>query len=251
MRIRKRFDSKILYHIIHTERMATKVLIVLTSAKASPWGKDTGYWLEELAAPYNTFVDAGYDVEIASITGGVPPVDANSTAEGSLTEDTKRFSDDAIAAAKLNSTKPIAEYTAKTSEYSAIFLPGGHGTALDFEPSVALKQVIEGIYSHGGVVAAVCHGPCGLVTAINTTTGEPLVKGKKVTGFSDEEETVVGLAAAVPFSLESRLKELGGIYERTSAWAPHVVVDGNLVTGQNPGSSKLVGQQIVTLLHSS
>ena len=151
--------------------MTRKVLIVLTSAKDTPWGKDTGYWLEELAAPYNAFVDAGMEVEIASIKGGKPPVDAGSLAESFLTEDTRRFSADPVATAKVEATKPISEFVGRASEFSAVFLPGGHGTALDFAGCKELKAILEEVYANHGVVSAVCHGPCGLVSLVDKATG--------------------------------------------------------------------------------
>lgn len=127
-------------------------------------------------------------------------------------------------------------------------MPGGHGTAIDFAENAALQAVVEGVYANGGVVAAVCHGPCGLVNVKDTATGDFLVKGKKVTGFSDVEETQVGLYGQVPFSLEGELKNKGGIYESGDAWGPFLCSDSRVVTGQNPGSSSLVGQKVVELL---
>lgn len=230
--------------------MTKKVLIVLSSAKTSPWGKDTGYWLEEVASPYNLLIDAGYTVEIASISGGKPPLDEGSTAEPYVTEDTARFISDAVATAKMASTKAIREYVerAKTGEFAAVFLPGGHGAALDFEPSNELKSVIESVYSTHGAVAAVCHGCAGLMTPTDTVNGGPLVKGKRITGFSDSEETQVGLFGIVPFSIEAQFKKLGAIYEHADAWHPKVCVDSRIITGQNPQSSKEVGVQLVKML---
>lgn len=232
--------------------MTKTVLFVLSSAKTSPWGKDTGYWLEEVASPYNLLIDAGYTVEIASISGGKPPLDEGSTAESYLTEDTVRFVADAAATAKMSSTKAIGEYVAraKTGEFSAIFLPGGHGAALDFQPSADLKSVIEGVYATNGAVAAVCHGCAGLMTPVDTAAGGPLVHGKRITGFSDTEETQVGLFGIVPFSIEAEFKRLGAIYEHADAWHPKVCVDARIITGQNPQSSREVGVQLVKILSS-
>ena len=230
--------------------MAKKVLFVLSSAKTSPWGKDTGYWLEEVASPYNLLVDAGYEVEISSIAGGEPPLDLGSTAESYVTEDTVRFVADPAAKAKMASTKPVADYVerAKTGEFSAVFLPGGHGAALDFQPSTELKSVIESVYASNGAVAAVCHGCAGLMTPVDSATGFALVKGKKITGFSDTEETQVGLFGIVPFSIEAEFKKLGAIYEHADAWNPKVCVDSRIITGQNPQSSKEVGVELVKIL---
>jgi putative intracellular protease/amidase len=230
--------------------MTKKVLFVLSSAKTSPWGKDTGYWLEEVASPYNLLIDAGYTVEISSIAGGEPPLDLGSTAESFVTEDTVRFVADTEAKAKMAATKPVADYVerAKAGEFAAVFLPGGHGAALDFQPSVALKSVIEGIYASNGAVAAVCHGCAGLMTPLDTATGLALVSGKKITGFSDTEETQVGLFGLVPFSIEAEFKKLGAIYEHADAWHPKVCVDHRVVTGQNPQSSKEVGVELVKIL---
>ena len=173
--------------------MPKKILFVITSAKATPWGKSSGYWLEEVAAPYNHLTALGYEVEIASIAGGVPPVDETSITDPYTSEDTHKFIADPVATAKMASTRPIEEYVerAQRGEFAAVFLPGGHGAAIDFSPSAGLKSVIEGCYAANGVVGAVCHGCAGLVTVTDLATGDPLVKGKDVTGFSDVEETQV------------------------------------------------------------
>lgn len=230
--------------------MTKTVLFVVSSAKTSPWGKDTGYWLEEVASPYNLLVDAGFNVEIASIAGGSPPLDIGSTAESFVTEDTARFVADAVASQKMANTKPISDYVerAKSGEFAAVFLPGGHGAALDFQPSADLKSVIESCYSKNGVIAAVCHGCAGLMTPMDTVKGEHLVKGKKITGFSDVEETQVGLIGVVPFSIEAEFKKLGALYQQADAWHPLVCVDNRVITGQNPQSSKEVGQELVKIL---
>eukprot|EP00668_Euglena_longa_P040834 GGOE01053750.1.p1 GENE.GGOE01053750.1~~GGOE01053750.1.p1 ORF type:complete len:253 (-),score=93.74 GGOE01053750.1:4-702(-) len=226
-----------------------KVLIVITSA-SDLGGHPTGYWLEEVAAPYNVFRAAGLQVTLASITGGKPPVDANSLADMFVTEDCKRFKEDAAAQAALASTQPVSLFleVAKAGQIDAVFLPGGHGTAADFPESVPLRQVLEAVYSKGGVVSAVCHGPCGLVNVTDVATGQPLVKGKQVTGFSNEEEEQVGLTSKVPFLLEDGLKEKGGVYSKLDPWTPHAVADGRLVTGQNPQSSHATAVKVVEVL---
>lgn len=225
-----------------------KVLIVLTSQKETTWGKDTGYWLEELAAPFLVFADAGLEVEIASVLGGSPPVDAGSLAEGMLTEDTRRFGENKDAQSKLSHTKPVQELVGSAGSYAAVFLAGGHGAAIDMPESAALKRLLEDCHTAGGVVSAVCHGCCGLVRVTDSHSGEPLVKGRRVAGFSDEEEAAVGLVGKVPFSLEGELKRLGGAYESGPAWGPFVVSDGKLVTGQNPGSSKKVALEVLKVI---
>lgn len=224
-------------------------------------------------------------MDIASVEGGAPAADPSSLADSAASEDTRAFLADAVAQAKVAATRPVSEFESKAGEYRAVFLPGGHGTAIDFAPrcvspvcalggtpqrvcrppfvvftaacgvcgcpSAGLKAVVEGVYANGGVVAAVCHGPCGLVTPLDTATGRPLVAGKRVTGFSNAEEAAVGLLDKVPFALEDKLKESGGVYECGGLWAPHVVVDGRLVTGQNPASSKAAGDAVVALLAAS
>jgi len=227
-----------------------KVLIVSTSASELK-GHPTGVWLEEVAAPYNAFKDAGLDVVLASIAGGKPPVDETSLQAMFMTEDCTRFNADATAQAALASTKPVSDFlqAAKAGEIAAVFLPGGHGTEVDFVDNADLKAVTEAVWSSGGVVSAVCHGPVGLVNLKDPATGHPLVQGKKVTGFSNAEEHMTAFVDKVPFMLETALKEKGGVYSiAADAWAPHVVVDGKLVTGQNPASSKGVALKIIEVL---
>lgn len=146
----------------------------------------------------------------------------------------------------MKNTKPISEYVNIAGEYAAIFLPGGHGTVIDFKSSDDLKNAVQNVYKAGGVVSAVCHGQCGLLTA-KDDAGDFIVKGKKLTSFSNEEETQVGLFGKV-FSLEDEMKSCGADWSQGPAWGSHVVVDGKFVTGQNPASSKAVGQKIVELL---
>jgi putative intracellular protease/amidase len=150
----------------------------------------------------------------------------------------------------MTSTKPITDYveSSKAGEFVAVFLPGGHGAALDFQPSSALKSVIENCYAKNGVIAAVCHGCAGLMTPVDPSTNEPLVKGKKITGFSDVEETQVGLFGVVPFSIEAEFIKLGADYQQADPWNPKVCVDNRIITGQNPQSSKEVGIELAKLL---
>ncbi|KAJ7527071.1 hypothetical protein O6H91_16G035000 [Diphasiastrum complanatum] len=224
--------------------MASKrILIVSTSHdRLGDTGSPTGLWLEELAAPYYIWKSKGFSVDIASIKGGKIPLDPASLSEGSTTEYTKKFSNNEhnLKEALQNSisVKDVSE------TYDAIFLPGGHGVVYDFPGNPDLVAVIEKLVAQDKIVAAVCHGPAGLVgpTAPN---GEPIVIGKKVTGFSNTEEEAVGKTKVVPFLLEDKLKELGGLYERAPDWHPFAVADGKLITGQNPQSSEKVAQLVV------
>lgn len=222
-----------------------RVAIVCTSTKSTPWGKDTGYWLEELACPYIQFMAAGYEVEVFSINGGEPPLDQASLGEGFMSPDCHAFLKDTVAQSKLCSSLPVS--SADASVFDVVYLPGGHGTAVDFEPSVALRKLVEGVYAAGGIIASVCHGPCGIVSAV-LEDGTPLVAGKSVTGFTDVEEEAMGLLGVVPFSLEQRLKDLGGLYKSGESWGSNVCTDGRLVTGQNPASSKAVAESVISLL---
>eukprot|EP00667_Euglena_gracilis_P025791 EG_transcript_30484 len=167
-----------------------------------------------------------------------------------VTEDCKRFNTNDAAQAALAATKPVDAYleAAKAGQFAAVFLPGGHGTAADFPDSVPLRAVLEAVYGAGGVVSAVCHGPEGLVNVLDPATGEPLVKGKQVTGFTNAEEEAVGLTGKVPFLLEDALKEKGGIYSSQGMWAAYAVADGRLVTGQNPQSSHATAVKVLEAL---
>jgi putative intracellular protease/amidase len=212
----------------------SKALIVATQA-TDLGGHTTGAWLEEVAAPYYVFTEAKYAVDFASPKGGKVPLDAGSLADGMLTDLAKKFQTDATATAKLDGSLALTAELA--TSYDIVFFAGGHGTCVDFP---ALGGVAAAAHNAGKVLAAVCHGPtvlCG--EGCVDAAGAPLIKGKKVTGFSDEEEKMVGLQDKVPYLLEAKLKELGGIYSSgPAAWGAYVVVDGRLVTGQNPGSSE-------------
>ena len=218
------------------------VLMIVTShEKLGETGNKTGFWLEELAAPYLEFVKAGVDVDIASPRGGHPPVDPKSAeAQGASGE----FRRDSRAMEKLRHSIPLNEVK---RPYDAYFLVGGHGAMWDLAESEVLQGLLSRRYEAGAVVAAVCHGPAGLV-GVRKQNGEPLVRGLRVAGFSDEEEEAVNLTAVVLFALESKLRELGGKYERGPMWAPFVVRDGRLVTGQNPASSVAVARETLTAL---
>jgi putative intracellular protease/amidase len=213
-----------------------KVLIVLTShGQMGDTGHPTGFWLEEFTTPYYTFVDAGADVELASIRGGKAPIDPRSL-EGDATKpaSVQRYLADAKLQAALERTVPVEQ--AAGGRYDIVFLPGGHGTMWDLPQSETLARLVATTLERDAVVAAVCHGPAGLVGA-RFADGKPVVAGRRVAGFANSEERAVGLAEVVPFLLESRLRELGGRYESGPDFQPFAIADGKLVTGQNPASS--------------
>ena len=224
------------------------VLMITTShAQLGNTGKSTGLWAEELTTPYYALVDAGFGVVLASPKGGKPPFAAESVKdapeenEGSV----KRFLADPVAMAMFNATHTTMSVTA--ADYSAVFLPGGHGTMWDTAADDATARLVADCFNAGRPTAAVCHGPAGLIKALRPD-GKSILSGKKVNGFTNEEETAAGLMAVVPFHLESRLKELGATFESGPMWQPFAVRDGNLITGQNPQSSALVASHVVAAL---
>ena len=213
-----------------------KILMVLTSHdQLGDTGKKTGVWLEEFAAPYYVFKDAGADITLVSPNGGQPPIDPKSDAPGSQTPSTIRFKQDKEAQAALARTIELSCVLA--NDYDAVFYPGGHGPLWDLAEDRDSTELIEVMYAAGKPVAAVCHAP-GVFRHTKAPNGEALVKGKSVTGFSNSEEAAVGLTRVVPFLVEDFLKGNGGLYSKADDWQPHVVVHGNLVTGQNPASSE-------------
>lgn len=232
--------------------MPTKldILMILTSsATMGDTPEPTGLWFEELATPYYAFVEAGASVTLASIEGGPAPIDPRSVkTRGENEANVERFLGDEAAFASLRVTVPIE--TIDVSDYDAVFLPGGHGTMWDLPPSEALATLLAKAWASGKVVAAVCHGPAGLVNVMDET-GAPLVEGRRVTGFSDSEEHAVGLAEAVPFLLEARLRERGARYESVANFQPFAIADGRLVTGQNPASSALTAKLTIEALAAS
>ena len=222
------------------------VLIVLTSKAMMPeTGKPTGVWLEELAVPYYEFIEAGAEVSLVSIKGGAVPVDPASLPSGEAPEELARFLNDPVAQKAMVNTRPITEVTG--SDFEAVFLPGGHGTMWDLPDSSALSSLLAEAWESGSVLAAVCHGGAGLVN-VNLASGEPLVKGRRVTSFSDSEEAAAGLTEVVPFLLETRLRLLGAEYQAGPDFENFIQQDGRLITGQNPASSKAVAQAILTTL---
>jgi putative intracellular protease/amidase len=225
-----------------------KILMVLTSHdKLGETDKKTGFWLEEFAAPYYTFRDAGASVTVASPKGGQPPLDPKSDLPENQTELTKRFRKDNAAQAQLANTVKLADVRAE--DYDAIFYPGGHGPMWDMPDNATSIALIEAFVKADKPVGAVCHAPAALVN-VRGKDGEYLVKGKHVSGFTNVEEEAVGLTTVVPFLLEDRLKERGGIFSKAANWAPYVQVDGKLVTGQNPASSGPGAKELLKLLRS-
>jgi putative intracellular protease/amidase len=229
--------------------MAGKILCICTSGKEAPWGDATGVWLEELAAPYFLFTKAGYTVDICSIAGGAPPIAPGSLEGDFFTPDAKAFKEDAAAQEKFEGAKPLTDYSAaiESGDYAAIFMPGGHGTVVDFPTCVPLKEAVEKMIGMGKPVAALCHGPLCLIECVDSE-GKPLVAGKSVTAFSNEEEKGMGLEEKVPILPETKLKELGGLYECADPFSANVCVGGMLVTGQNPASSTPCAQKVLELL---
>lgn len=223
-----------------------KILMVLTShATLGDTGRKTGFWLEELAAPYYAFRDAGAEVELASPAGGQPPLDPKSDEPDAQTPATVRFNGDADALAALASTHKLADVV--EMEFDALFYPGGHGPMWDLVENEHSIKLIEQTFSAGKPVAAVCHGPAVFRHAKGTMS-QPLVKDKTVTGFSNSEEEAVGLTDVVPFLLEDMLTATGAHYRRGPDWQSFVLADGMLVTGQNPASSEAAAHEVITLL---
>ena len=211
------------------------ILMVLTSHdQLGNTGKKTGFWLEELAAPYYAFLDAGADITLASPKGGQPPLDPKSDEPDSQTDETRRFHADTAAQAALAST--IKLDTVNQEAFDAVFYPGGHGPLWDLANDKHSVSLIEQTLQAGKPVALVCHAP-GVLRDVKNADGTPLVKGKKVTGFTNSEEEGVGLTDVVPFLVEDVLKQNGGLYSRGDDWQSYTVQDGLLITGQNPGSS--------------
>ncbi|MDN4621286.1 type 1 glutamine amidotransferase domain-containing protein [Pantoea agglomerans] len=212
-----------------------KILMVLTSHdELGTTGKKTGFWLEELAAPYYAFLDAGAEITLASPKGGQPPLDPKSDEPDSQTDETRRFHADSAAQAVLASTVKLD--TVDQEVFDAVFYPGGHGPLWDLANDKHSISLIEQTLQAGKPVALVCHAP-GVLRDVKNADGTPLVKGKKVTGFTNSEEEGVGLTDVVPFLVEDVLKQNGGLYSRGDDWQSYTVQDGLLITGQNPGSS--------------
>jgi putative intracellular protease/amidase len=223
-----------------------KVLIVLTSHdQLGKTGHKTGFWIEEFAAPYYTLKDAGAEITLASPKGGQPPIDPKSAEPANQTDATRRFDSDKDLQQLLANTKQLSEV--KAADYDAVFFPGGHGPLWDLTNDTNSIKLIQDFWFAKKPVAAVCHAPSVLLN-VKDENGEPLVKGKKVTGFTNTEEEAVQLTKVVPFLLEDELKNKGADYSKKEDWASYVVKDGLLITGQNPASSEAAAKELLALL---
>jgi len=224
-----------------------KILMVLTSHdELGDSGRKTGFWLEEFTSPYYAFKDAGVDLTLASPKGGQPPLDPRSDVPEAKSDSTQRFKADPEAQRVLARTRKLARVVA--GDFDAVFYPGGHGPLWDLAEDATSIALIEAMLAAGKPVAAVCHAP-GVLRHVKTPAGASLVEGKNVTGFSNTEEEAVGLTQVVPFLVQDFLKGDGGNYTKTSDWAPFVVRDGLLITGQNPASSEPAAKALLALLN--
>lgn len=225
------------------------ILFVLTSHDSlGNTGEKTGFWVEEFAAPYYRFADAGCHITLASPAGGQPPLDPKSTLEEFQTDATHRFDADSELQQKLAATLRLTEVRA--DDYDAIFYPGGHGPLWDLTTDTDSIRLIETFARQNKPVSAVCHAISALLNA-KDAQGRALLNGKQVTGFSNSEEAAVGLTEVVPFLLEDEIKKLGGVYSRGPDWSPYRVQDGTLITGQNPASSEAVAAAVLALIQGS
>jgi putative intracellular protease/amidase len=221
-----------------------KILMVLTSHdQLGNTGRQTGFWLEEFAAPYFVFRDAGAQITLASPKGGQPPVDPKSDLPENQTDAMTRFKNDQDAQMALSDTVKLADV--KSQDFDTIFYVGGHGPMWDLVDNPVSIALIESFYNSGKPVAAVCHSPA--VFHRVKYNGEPLVKGKRVTGFTNGEEEAVNLTQVVPFLVEDELKRVGGLYEKAADWQSFAITDGRLITGQNPASSTAAAQAVLLL----
>ncbi|MEN3112130.1 type 1 glutamine amidotransferase domain-containing protein [Uliginosibacterium paludis] len=224
---------------------ALKILVILTS-HATAGTQPTGVWLEEFTTPYYAFADAGAQVEVASIAGGAVPIDPHSIeAAGKNPASVERYLKDEALRARLASSKQLDGLHA--ADYDAVFMPGGHGTMWDLPDSAALARLLSEAWGEGKVVAAVCHGPAGLVN-VKDEKGQPLVAGRRVAAFTNTEEVAAGMDKTVPFALETRIRSLGARYESGPDFQPFALRDGRLVTGQNPASSARVAELVLQAL---
>ncbi|WP_018896623.1 type 1 glutamine amidotransferase domain-containing protein [Rhizobium sp. 2MFCol3.1] len=226
-----------------------KILMVLTSHdELGNTGKKTGFWLEEFAAPYYAFLEAGADITVASPKGGQPPLDPKSDEPDFQTAETRRFNSDAAAQKVLANTVQLS--TVSQGDFDAVFYPGGHGPLWDLAEDRNSIALIEKMYAAGKPVAFVCHAP-GVLRHVKSADGKPLVAGKKVTGFTNSEEDAVGLTNIVPFLVEDMLKNEGGLYSKVGDWQSYAVQDGLLITGQNPGSSVATAGVLISNLKAA
>lgn len=223
-----------------------KILMVLTShSELGNTGKKTGFWIEEFAAPYYVFFDVGASITIASPKGGLPPIDPSSDTAENQTPAVIRFKADEILQKILSESQVLS--TVSSDDYDAVFYPGGHGPLWDLTNDKDSIHLIEDFWDSKKPIAAVCHAPAVLLN-VKDDAGNVLIKGKKVTGFTNSEEEAVKLTEIVPFLLENELKNKGGIYSKKEDWASYVVTDGMLITGQNPASSEAAAKELLHIL---
>jgi putative intracellular protease/amidase len=222
-----------------------KILMVLTSHdQLGDTGRKTGFWLEEFAAPYFVFLDAGVALTLASPKGGQPPIDPKSDLPEGQTDAMERFKQDKAAQKVLSQTAKLGDM--RSADFDTVFYVGGHGPMWDLAESAVSIALLESFYNSGKPIALVCHSP-GVLRHV-TYMGAPLVKGKRVTGFTNGEEAAVGLTHVVPFLVEDELLRLGAVFEKVADWQPFAIVDGRLITGQNPASSTTAAQSLVKVL---
>lgn len=225
-----------------------KILMVLTSHdELGTTGRKTGFWLEELAAPYYVFKDAGAEITLASPRGGQPPLDPKSDEPANQTETTRRFSADAAAKAQLAETLRLD--SVRQEDFDTVFYPGGHGPMWDLAEDADSISLIESFVAAGKTIALVCHAP-GVLHRVNKPDGSPFVEGRHVTGFTNGEEEGVGLAKIVPFLVEDELLSLGAVFSKVKDWGVHLAVDGKLITGQNPASSGPAATRLLEALRA-
>lgn len=222
------------------------ILFVLTSHdKLGNTDKKTGFWVEEFANPYYALIDKGATITIATPKGGAAPIDPSSKDASATTKDTERFNKDKVVQAKISNTKVLA--TINADDFDAVFYPGGHGPLWDLATDSISISLIEKFNNQHKPIAFVCHAPA-VLKEVKNSDGNFLVNGKKVTGFTNTEEEAIGLTNVVPFLVEDMLTKNGGIYSKGENWKPYAIKDGNLITGQNPASSELVAQKLITSL---
>ncbi|MFC3395168.1 type 1 glutamine amidotransferase domain-containing protein [Brenneria rubrifaciens] len=222
------------------------VLIVLTSHdRLGNTGKKTGFWLEEFTAPYYVFKDAGANITLVSPLGGQPPLEPKSNEADAQTASTERFRNDPQAQTALANTGKLADVNA--DDFDTVFYPGGHGPLWDLAENADSIALIETVARAGKPLGLVCHAP-GVLRHVRAADGQPLIKGRKVTGFSNSEEAAAQLTDVVPFLIEDEFRQLGGLYEKGADWQPYVVTDGHLITGQNPASSEAAAEALLKQL---
>lgn len=223
-----------------------KILMILTShEKLGDTDKKTGFWLEEFTAPYYVLLDSGLEITLASPAGGQPPLDPQSDVPSAQTDTTERFKQDKVAQSALANTTKLADIYPE--RFDAVFYPGGHGPLWDLAENTDSQRIIETFMEENRPIAAVCHAPA-IFKHTKRDDGKSVISGRRVTGFSNTEEAAVGLTKIVPFLVEDMLKANGGLYEKGPDWGSFVVVDGNLISGQNPASSEAAAKVLLQFL---